>query len=188
MKAMIHRVVFVALFLIVVLAGFSISYAENGTIEALQHDENCDIISERTPEQEKAFYDYIEEKTKTLGWFYDWSLEEMATFTEWMKEQGIPCYNDVFGLPGEDNMTAMDAVELARESVIDKYDIKETVLDEKFKVQIEFNVLDPDNPLWVIRFEVKDPKDGVDLGFYLIYIDDQTEEVLSVWSAADSHG
>lgn len=92
------------------------------------------------------------------------------------------------GIPDEDNMTEEDALQIAWDAVIDKYDIKETVLAEKFKVQIFFNVFDPDNPIWDIQFRVKDGVDVNEFGYYSVDIDDQTREVTAVYSIADAHG
>jgi len=153
-------------------------------------------------EWEDTPYSFINERYETLGDFDYWPLEEKAAFSEWCVEQGIePPFLWVYGMPGENNMTFEEALDLARQAIIAKYAIKEAVLRGKFKVEAEFIIqlenengwvfggalIDQDHPIWRLTFRVKDYNDIMDLGHYLVYIYDQTKE-MEIYNAEDSQG
>lgn len=191
MKKSIFRIALVALSLMVVLLGCTASLAENKTSATIEQGADGAVIKDdafASYDPEHSNYPYIEERHKTLGEFDDWSLEDKAGFSEWMEEQGYPQDTVVNGLPGDDNMKAEDVVAQARQTVLDKYDIKDTVLDGMFKVQTTYNVIDPDAPLWIIEFRVKDGVDVNDLGYYRVEILDATGEIVEVYSIEDAQG
>lgn len=105
-------------------------------------------------EEPYSIYSFINERHDALGDFDKWPLEEKAAFSEWCIEQGIEQYC-VYGMPGKDNMTVEEALDLARQGIIDKYAIKETVLREKFWVEMEF-MTKFINPANFVKFAVKE--------------------------------
>lgn len=137
-----------------------------------------------TPEQRKITRTYIAEKGEELGNFGDWSLEDKHEYSLWVESQGIPQDQTVHGLPGEDNMSEEEAVLLAKETIAEVYRLKEAAL-EKFNVQVEFNVIDSENPVWQIYFDVKDSDDFAALGLYRVFIDDTTKEIIKLEDASD---
>lgn len=142
-------------------------------------------------------YAFINERHEELGDFDTWPLEEKAAFSEWQRELAEQGDKDaqyeisavVYGVPGEDNMTLEEAVELARQGILAKYAVKAEVLLGKFKVEASYftHFMDYEVPLWMIDFRVKDYDDMMDLGHYLVYIFDQTRE-MELYNAADSVG
>ena len=152
-------------------------------------------------------YAFINERYETLGDFDYWPLEEKAAFSEWRREHAEQGDKDalyevsvmVYGVPGEDNMTLEEAVNLARQGIIAKYAVKEAVLLGKFKAEVEFfihfynefnfegAVIDQDHPMWRMTFRVKDYDDMEELGHYTVMIYDRTREMV-LYSAADSQG
>ena len=149
-----------------------------------------------------SVFAFINDRYETLGYFEDWSLDEKAAFSTWLEmqtDEDSVGYRTTkaHGLPGEGNMTLEEAVELARQGIIAKYDIKEGVLHEKFKVIIDFyiyfenhfidHLISPDNPLWSIIFQVIDYNDMDDLENYYVYINDKTGE-MEIRSSTDAQG
>ena len=141
--------------------------------------------------QEQDF-SYVSERYETLGHFNYWPLEEKAAFSAWLEEQdderAVEYRNfQVHAVPGENNLTLEKALDIARQSIIAKYDIKETVLSEKFEVATYFWSLQHDgpdrpmisseNPAWWFFFSVIDYRDMDDLGYYSVVIYEKTMEV-----------
>ena len=136
-----------------------------------------------TPEQRKITRTYIAEKGKELGSFGDWSLEDKHEYSLWVEAQGIPQDQTVHGLPGEDNMSRDEAVQMAKETIMKAYRLKEAALD-RFNVQVEFNVIDAECPVWQIYFDVKDTGDFAALGLYRVFINDATREIVKLEDAS----
>lgn len=126
---------------------------------------------------------YIAEKGKELGSFGDWSLEDKHEYSLWVAAQGIPQDQTVHGLPGEDNMSRDEAVQLAKETIMKTYRLKKTAL-ARFNVQVEFNVIDAGNPVWQIYFDVKNTDDFAALGLYHVSINDATREIVKLEDAS----
>ena len=141
------------------------------------------------------YYAYILERSETLGDFDNWPLEEKAAFAAWVKERFPDDENHVCGVPGEENMKMAEAIEMARQGIVEKYAIKEAVLWEMFYEDVTFythffydEAFDADGPMWVIFFRVINYREyGDDLGFYTVILYDQTKEMV-ITSAADSVG
>lgn len=195
MKEMMYRLSLASLALVLVLAGFTVAYAEGKTSVTIQETEKGVILREETAADEPRYSDipYIEEHSEKLGPYDDWSLEDKAGYSEWVKEQGnldehIFNASIVNGLLTEDNMTAKDVVAKARQAILDKYDVKAAVLDGKFKIQMTFNVIDPSAPLWEIEFRAKDGEDVNDIGYYSVVILDSSGEIVGIYNIDDCVG
>lgn len=141
------------------------------------------VVAAPTPEQRKITRTYIAEKGKELGNFGDWSLEDKHEYSLWVEAQGIPQDQTVHGLPGEDNMSRDEAVQLAKETIMKAYRLKENAL-ARFNVQVEFNVIDAANPVWQIYFDVKNTDDFAALGLYRVFINDATREIVKLEDAS----
>lgn len=141
------------------------------------------VVTAPTPEQRKITRTYIAEKGKELGSFGDWSLEDKHEYSLCVEAQGIPQDQTVHGLPGEDNMSRDEAVRLAQETIMNTYRLKQATLD-RFNVQVEFNVIDAENPVWQIYFDVKDTNDFAALGLYRVFINDATKEIVKLEDAS----
>lgn len=141
------------------------------------------VVATPTPEQRKITRTYIAEKGKELGNFGDWSLEDKHEYSLWVEAQGIPQDQTVHGLPGEDSMSREEAVQLAKETIMKAYCLKENAL-ARFNVQVEFNVIDADNPVWQIYFDVKNTDDFAALGLYRVFINDATKEIVKLEDAS----
>jgi len=151
-----------------------------------------------TDNTEVSAYAFINERYEALGDFDYWPLEEKAAFSAWCAEEGIDA-GPVYGLPGEDNMTAEEAVEMAKAAIVEKYGVLPE-LYEKYNVQIDFligvfvkGVYDkdpsPEDPLWGIVFRLKDPDEQFLYDMhYTAIIDDQLKEVIGLFNQAETPG
>lgn len=189
MKTNFYRVLFVLLATFMLGRATSSLGADREMSVTMKQDENGVIFVDAWPSdaQSRMSNDYIETKSKTLGDFEDWSLEDKAAYSAWLKERNIPQPYCVYGLPEEDNLEVETAIDLARKAVVSKYALKEETFAQ-FKVQVTFNVLDPDNPLWTIAFRVDEGNDVNDLGYYRADIDDHTGEIVHLYSIVDAKG
>lgn len=189
MKKMKRTIVTVLAWTLVILS-IPTALAQDEAKVTLQDGENGVVLKENMPLDENRYsdYAYINERHGTLGDFDDWSLEDKAGFSRWMEAQGNPQTTVVHGIPGKDNMALEDAVALARRAVLAKYDVEEKVLDDMFRVQVTFNVINPEKPAWAIEYRVNDGVDVNDLGYYRVEIDDRTGEIENVYGIADAKG
>lgn len=189
MKKTMKRMMLTTLALALVILSFSTALAQGDTGVTLREAEKGVVLKgSASDESPYSDYAYINERYDALGDFDDWPLEEKAGFSAWMAAEGMPQAEIVHGLPGEVNMIIEDVTDLAKKAVIAKYDVKEEVLDELFKVQVTFNVINPNKPLWAVEYRVKDGVDVNDLGYYRVEIDDYTGDIENLYSIADAKG
>ncbi|MDL2318154.1 hypothetical protein LJC74_03545 [Eubacteriales bacterium OttesenSCG-928-A19] len=190
MKKSTKRMLLTTLALALVILSVSTALAQSEASVILSAGDKGVVLKDAAASAETPYsdYAYIEERHEALGDFDDWSLEDKAGFSAWMAAQGLPQDEIVHGIPGEGNMIIEDVVELAKKVVLAKYDVKEEVLDDMFKVQVTFNVIRPEKPLWAVEYRVKDGIDVNDLGYYRVEIDDQTGEIGNVYSITDAKG
>ena len=133
---------------------------------------------------------YLSKMEATLGRFQDWPLEEKAAWSEYLRQRAekgdeyalYELSGVVHSLPGEDNMTIEEAIDLTRQGIIAKYGMEEAALLWSFEVEASFYTLflGYEVPRWEICYKVK----GCD---YYVSIVDQTGE-MNIFKTGDSVG
>jgi len=133
---------------------------------------------------------HLSQMETTLGKFQTWPLEEKTAWSEYLRqraEQGdryalFELSDMVNSLPGEDNMTLEEAIDLARQGIIAKYGVEEASLLGNFGMEASFYTLflGYEVPRWEICYKVK----GCD---YYVSIVDQTGE-MNIFKTGDSVG
>jgi hypothetical protein len=93
----------------------------------------------------------------------------------------------VSGTPGKNDITKEKAIEIARSAIIKKYALSDEALS-KFTVSADFNIVNPEQPIWQVNFLPTDQSDYSQIGNYFITINSPSGEVVKLLSAADGIG
>jgi len=93
----------------------------------------------------------IEEKLRAHGNTEDEIVKRLEEIKNTVRR---PVY--VEGTPGENDIKAEDAVEIAKSVIKEKYALTDETLD-RFSVYTGFNVADPEHPAWHINLQPGNP-------------------------------
>ncbi|HHW47485.1 MAG TPA: hypothetical protein GXX14_02575 [Clostridiaceae bacterium] len=124
----------------------------------------------------------IEEKLRAHGNTEDEIVKRLEEIKNTVRR---PVY--VEGTPGENDIKAEDAVEIAKSVIKEKYALTDETLD-RFSVHTGFNVADPEHPTWHITFRPAIQSDFAEIGCYYVVLDAADGKIIKIMSAADSVG
>jgi hypothetical protein len=93
----------------------------------------------------------------------------------------------IAGTPGENDITKENAIEIARDAIVEKYALSDETLS-RFTVSTDFNIVDPEQPTWHVNFLPTDQSDFSEIGNYFVTINSPSGEVVKLLSAADGVG
>ena len=91
------------------------------------------------------------------------------------------------GVPGEGDIAAETAVDIAIRAIQDKYALTDATL-ARFTSQALLNVVNPDEPVWGVSFNPANNSDFTEIGCYNVTINAKTGEIINILSAADGIG
>jgi len=204
--------------------------ADNGEVlAAIKHDEwnpltGRKLVEDASPEMQQIIWEHhmMDALRRAAGdhagngwplnfneagkYFYDWSLEDKAAYSQRMKPlmdaflQENPDYAELlqkryeeeqadgpgyynttrhaYGLPDEKSISREKAQEMARNAVLEKLEAEEKYLDGAGKINVYYDVTDPEKPLWKFFFNTINlavyPEDAWG---YMVYLDAYTGEI-----------
>lgn len=93
----------------------------------------------------------------------------------------------VSGTPGKGDLTKEEAIEIAKKAIVKKYALSDETL-ARFTVSADFNVVNPEKPLWGVNFCPTKQSDYSEIGNYFAEINSPSGEVAKLLSAADAVG
>lgn len=139
---------------------------------------------QQTPSPEQQALDsYFESMYEQFGNFEQWTYQQKAEFSSKEAELGF-VKSIVYGLPKDSDISEQKAIEIAREAIVEKYELTDATL-ERFSIGTSFILTDPRN--WRVEFYPKNTSDFQEIGTYFVSILPEGE-VWEILSAADSKG